>query len=161
TAYAMTVGDWSSDVCSSDLRSPSAMPVLAKRFNQLTNERWREIIDFIKLHYVLSDRIDSAYWRAHQQHESWTDSLSEALQLWQSQPPGLYESSNRQELFSSASKQYVLFGMGFRAEQWQSCGRLALQQPLIERFRREVQQQVNRVNTQLLTNREYLQKLRK
>jgi len=54
-----------------------------------------------------------------------------------------------------------LFGMGFRAEQWQSCGRLALQQPLIERFRREVQQQVNRVNAQLLTNREYLQKLRK
>ena len=142
-------------------RSPSAMPVLAKRFNQLTNERWQEIIDFIKLHYVLSDRTDSAYWRAHQQHESWTDSLSEALQLWQSQPPGLYESSNRQELFSSASKQYVLFGMGFRAEQWQSCGRLALQQPLIERFRREVQQQVNRVNAQLLTNREYLQKLRK
>ncbi|TPV59802.1 tryptophan 7-halogenase [Aestuariibacter sp. GS-14] len=142
-------------------RTPAAMQVLAKRFNQLTNSRWQEIIDFIKLHYVLSDRTDSPYWRSHQHHESWTESLSDSLQLWLSQPPGLYETNNRQELFSSASKQFVLFGMGFRAEQWQSSGLLARHQPLLDRFRQEIQQQVNRVNTQLLTNREYLQKLRR
>lgn len=142
-------------------RTPAAMQVLAKRFNQMTNARWQEIIDFIKLHYVLSDRTDSAYWRTHQHHESWTESLSDALQLWRSQPPGLHESSNRQELFSSASKQYVLFGMGFRSTEWQTSGLLSSHKPLIERFKREIHQHVNRVNTELLTNREYLHKLKR
>ena len=31
--------------------------------------------------------------------------------LWQTQPPWLYESDRRLELFSSASKQYILMGM--------------------------------------------------
>ena len=97
-------------------RDRSAMAVLAKRFNALTMQRWQEIIDFLKLHYVLSHRKDSEYWQEHQRPESIPESLQEALTLWHTQAPGLYESNQRFELFSSASKQYVLYGMGFKSD---------------------------------------------
>lgn len=140
-------------------RTPSAMQVLGKRYNALTSERWVEIIDFIKLHYVLSERRDSPYWRAHADPGSWPDTLKDALQLWHSQPPGLLETNLRQELFSSASKQYVLYGMGFRSEQWQSGGKTTLHKPMIERVRREFMHNGDQLLAQLPTNRAYLSRL--
>jgi len=91
-----------------------AVAVLAKRFNALTRQRWDAIIDFLKLHYVLTHREDSDYWRDHCRPESIPDSLAEALRLWRTQVPWHYESPYRFELFSSASIQYVLYGMGYQ-----------------------------------------------
>jgi tryptophan halogenase len=39
------------------------MDIVAKRFNETTHYRWGRIIDFLKLHYALSKREDSAFWR--------------------------------------------------------------------------------------------------
>ena len=39
-----------------------AMDVVAKRFNSTFNYRWDRIIDFLKLHYILSKRTDNAFW---------------------------------------------------------------------------------------------------
>ena len=39
------------------------MDVIAARFNATTHYRWGRIIDFLKLHYVLTKRTDSAFWR--------------------------------------------------------------------------------------------------
>ena len=89
------------------------MQILASRFNAMTTQRWADIVDFLKLHYALSQRQDTAYWREHQDPRSWPESLAQSLALWESQPPWLYESREKYELFSSASKQYVLYGMGF------------------------------------------------
>ena len=47
------------------------MDIVAKRFNEATHYRWARIIDFLKLHYILSQRTDSAFWidnRASGQH---------------------------------------------------------------------------------------------
>ena len=86
--------------------------MLAKRFNAITRERWVTVIDFLKLHYVLTERKDSDYWRDHCRAESIPESLADSLVLWRTQAPWLYE-SNRVELFSGASLQYVLYGMNF------------------------------------------------
>ena len=91
----------------------AAVPVVAKRFNEVTRQHWRSIIDFLKLHYVLTERTDSDYWRDHRQIESAPESLQESLLLWRTQVPWLYESNQRVDLFSSASLQYVLYGMNF------------------------------------------------
>jgi tryptophan 7-halogenase len=39
------------------------MDVVAQRYNEKFLYRWDRIIDFLKLHYVLSRRQDSDYWR--------------------------------------------------------------------------------------------------
>jgi hypothetical protein len=129
---------------------------LAKRFNHLTLQRWQEIIDFLKLHYLLSKRTDSAYWQAHQQVESIPESLQESLQLWRSQAPGLYESNQRFELFSSASKQYVLYGMGFNT-MTQTLDQKEVS--LIKRLRNETRNTTEQLFNALPTNREFLTKI--
>ena len=40
------------------------MPIVAKRFNQQMDYRWQRIIDFLKLHYMLTKRPEP-YWQAH------------------------------------------------------------------------------------------------
>ena len=136
-------------------RDRAAMTVLAKRFNLLTLKRWQEIIDFLKLHYVLTKRTDSAYWREHQRPESIPDSLQEALMLWQTQAPGLYETNERFELFSSASKQYVLYGMGFNPEKQQSLYIQQNEAALIRRLCNETRHNTEQLLGALPTNRQF------
>jgi tryptophan 7-halogenase len=91
----------------------SAMDIAAKRFNTRFTYRWERIIDFLKLHYVLSRREDSPYWADNRQPETIPDSLTELLELWRFQVPSPRDFSQVDEVFSAASYQYVLYGMGF------------------------------------------------
>jgi flavin-dependent dehydrogenase len=141
-------------------RERSAMTVLAKRFNLLTLQRWQEIIDFLKLHYVLTNRQDSEYWRAHLQPDSIPESLQDALNLWRTQAPGLYESNQRFELFSSASKQYVLYGMGFHTTKEQS-DLVRQEVSMAKRFRNETIHTTEKLLSALPSNRHFLSGLKK
>ncbi len=87
------------------------LPLVRRRFNRDFRRHWDNIIDFLKLHYALTDRRDSDYWRAHADPESWPESLREQLTLWRSRSPWLCDSQYRNELFPAASYQYVLYGM--------------------------------------------------
>jgi len=79
--------------------------------------RWGRIIDFLKLHYVLSKRRDTAFWRDNMLPETIPDRLQELLRLWRYQPPWFHDEFDRlDEVFPAASYQYVLYGMDFRSE---------------------------------------------
>jgi flavin-dependent dehydrogenase len=140
-------------------RERGAMTVLAKRFNTLTLQRWQEIIDFLKLHYVLTKRQDSEYWLEHQRSDTIPESLQDALTLWRTQAPGLYETNQRFELFSSASKQYVLYGMGFSTEQYQYAQMHQNEAPLIKRLRNETLHSTEKLLSALPTNRQFLSRI--
>ena len=45
------------------------MPIQARRFNELFAYRWDRIVEFLKLHYVLSQR-QGPYWQAHRDPDS-------------------------------------------------------------------------------------------
>ncbi|PZU08782.1 tryptophan halogenase family protein [Sphingomonas sp.] len=93
------------------------MDIVAARFNATTTYRWGRIIDFLKLHYVLSKRRDSAFWRDNMLPETISDRLKDLLHLWRYQGPWLHDEFDRvEEVFPAASYQYVLYGMGFRTE---------------------------------------------
>lgn len=139
----------------------NAMTVLAKRFNTLTLERWQEIIDFLKLHYVLSKRVDSDYWQEHQNISGIPESLQEALTLWKTQAPGIYESNQRFELFSSASKQYVLYGMGFDTKINQQDPCLQKEAAMVKRLLGEKRHVTEKLLSALPTNRQFLNNLKK
>lgn len=91
-----------------------AMDIHAKRFNRLFAYRWDRIIDFLKLHYVLSDRTEP-YWHDHRSSGTVPESLSDLLRIWQDQPPSSFDFPEVDEVFPAASYQYVLYGMGFPA----------------------------------------------
>jgi hypothetical protein len=92
------------------------MDIVARRFNDAFEYRWERVIDFLKLHYVLTQRTDSEFWRDNRRPESIPERLQEQLALWRHQPPSRYDFHRIEEVFPSASYQYVLYGMGFRPE---------------------------------------------
>jgi len=92
------------------------MDSVAKRFNQQMGYRWERVIDFLKLHYVLSKRETNAYWKDNKNPESIPDSLKEMLEVWKYHPPSIHDLSQAQEIFPTASYQYVLYGMEFENE---------------------------------------------
>ena len=113
-ASALVMVELSATMLSDELPvNRSVMDIVAQRFNQRFSYRWARIIDFLKLHYVLSRRQDSVYWADNREAESIPDSLSELLALWRYQVPGPRDFSQVDEVFSAASYQYVLYGMGF------------------------------------------------
>lgn len=92
------------------------MPVIAKRFNDTFLYRWDRIVDFLKLHYLLSQRNDNAFWRDHREPASIPESLQQLLQLWRYHPPQDHDFTSNNEVFPAASYQYVLYGMGFKSD---------------------------------------------
>ncbi len=89
-----------------------AMAIHADRFNRLFRYRWDRIVDFLKLHYVLSERREP-YWQAQREPGTMSDRLRELLTLWRTQPPSAADVPHAHEIFPAASYQYVLYGMGF------------------------------------------------
>ena len=93
------------------------MDIVAKRFNETFRYRWDRVIDFLKLHYVLSQRSDSSFWTDNRDADTIPERLSELLRLWRYQPPSRRDVNQIEEIFPSASYQYVLYGMGFEPEE--------------------------------------------
>ncbi|KZE12256.1 MULTISPECIES: tryptophan halogenase family protein [Sphingomonas] len=132
----------------------SAMPLLARRFNDLFRYRWNRIVDFLKLHYALSERY-TPYWCAHRDPGSWTESLRDRMALWPMQPPSPADFAHADEIFPAASHQYVLYGMGVSppppsALRPHPCTASALHQ---------VRQRARTLAASLPTNRAYLRAL--
>ena len=91
------------------------MDLVARRFNEATTYRWGRIIDFLKLHYVLTQRTDTAFWRDNVDPATVPDRLKELLTLWEYRSPWFFDEFDRlEEVFPAASYQYVLYGMGFQ-----------------------------------------------
>lgn len=91
----------------------AAMSVLAERFNQRVRLSWDKVIDFIKLHYYLSNREDSAFWIDNRDERSVPASLLDNLAQWRYQVPSAYDFHSKLEIFNLENYLYVLYGMNF------------------------------------------------
>lgn len=113
-----------------------AMTHVAGQYNTDMRYRWDRILDFLKLHYVLSQRADSPYWLDNKCESSIPESLSELLSYWQYQPPSRFDFTGNEEVFPSASYQYVLYGMEFCTQGRQTLSRkddiASIAQPMAE-----------------------------
>jgi tryptophan halogenase len=134
------------------------MDVVAKRFNATTEYRWGRIIDFLKLHYVLTKRTDSDFWRDNVKPESIPDRLQELLLLWRYQAPWFHDEFDRvEEVFPAASYQYVLYGMGFRTEV--DPGALSAEARTAEQVMRENAVHTERLRAGLPRHRDLIRKI--
>ncbi|MFW8591941.1 tryptophan halogenase family protein [Glaciecola sp. 2405UD65-10] len=112
--------------------------VLSTRYNRILSNRYYEILDFINMHYCLSKRDDTAFWKEVQKPEHINPRLKAKLAYWTIKPPthsdfedGCFEliqnevkSTEHQgldirqpvdtgQLWNHQSYQCILFGMGF------------------------------------------------
>lgn len=92
------------------------MDLVARRYNERFRYRWERVIEFLKLHYILTKRTESDYWCDHCVTEHIPGRLLELIELWKYQPPSRHDLIQAEEIFPSASYQYVLYGMGFTTQ---------------------------------------------
>lgn len=88
----------------------------AKQFNTMMCARYERVLDFIKMHYCLSKRRDSAFWIDNTDRASIPETLQDRLAAWRYRPPHRLDFVTDLEMFLPASWQYVLYGMEFQTE---------------------------------------------
>jgi len=115
-ASALVMVELAAQMVSEQLpQSRDVMDVVAKRFNETALYRWQKIIDFLKLHYILSERTEP-FWVDNRDAETTPQSLQELMKLWQYRAPADHDFTSNNEVFPAASYQYVLYGMGFTSD---------------------------------------------
>ena len=116
-ASALVLVELSAEMIAEQLPAhKDVMDITAKRFNETFLYRWERIIDFLKLHYILSKRNDNAFWSDNRDPASIPESLQELMRLWRFRAPGNCDFTSNNEVFPAASYQYVLYGMGFKMD---------------------------------------------
>lgn len=138
--------------------SKQQMALAAKRFNHQILAHWDNIIDFLKLHYVLSQRTDSEYWLAHRRDESIPEALQENLALWRHRAPAKQDFPQAQPLFPPASYRFVLNGMGYECDRMRA-PRKESDEVRARMLLAEVQKQLVSFKQGLPTNRKLLSQL--
>jgi len=131
------------------------MAPLAYRFNRIMANRFYEILDFINMHYCLTRRTDTEFWREVQRPERVNDRLKAKLDYWRVKPPsptdfedqffpgqpdtplpsGGIPGDHRSpvdtgDLFGLDSHEAILYGMDFlraECEQWYGAQRPSAQ----------------------------------
>jgi tryptophan 7-halogenase len=119
------------------------IPALAFRYNRILQNRYHEILDFINLHYCLTQRDDTAFWREVQKPERITDRIKAKLEFWRAKHPssadledqfflgqaqGLSPAGEGPEdrrppvdtakLWSHYSYECIMYGMNFSGRDW-------------------------------------------
>jgi flavin-dependent dehydrogenase len=137
----------------------AAMDMVARRYNRKFQRHWDQIIEFLKLHYVLSSRDDSPYWRDSRAATSIPEELGERLALWRHRSPWHQDAGAVDDLFPTASYQYILHGMRFATVPQRSSTYRQQQREASELFRKNAARAAQ-LRQALPGNRELLNKVR-
>lgn len=134
--------------------------IAARQFNELMRKRYERALDFIKLHYCLTERKDSAFWRDNVLSDSIPDSLQDRLLRWRHRPPSSIDIDANVDIFPESSWQYVLYGMGYKTDITERGPILKYHAEAREAFA-EIQRQADFALKVLPTNRELLDAVQK
>ena len=159
-ASALVLVETSAAMISADLpATKDVMHSVSTRFNQRLNYYWESIIDFLKLHYVLTQRTDSQYWVDNLRPESIPERLQDKLELWKYHTPNKYDFPLAEEMFPAASWQYILYGMGFITKP-RSTSQKSINMALAQKYFDENIKITQQCLQQLPSNRELINKIR-
>lgn len=88
-----------------------SMETLRPLYNQRMRERYEESVDFINLHYILSERRDTPFWREATADHRVSPRLKALLDRWEEKPPSQLDFLDQRQLFSHINFEYILYGM--------------------------------------------------
>jgi flavin-dependent dehydrogenase len=132
------------------------LEIAARQYNEVMRRRYERALDFIKLHYCLSERRDTQFWRDNVDATTVPDSLHELFERWRYRPPSSIDIDPNVDIFAEASWQYVLYGMGFKTDLRPKAGVLKYYSEARAAFE-EIRRQAAFACSSLPTNRELLE----
>lgn len=116
-ATSILLTDFSAELlCRNFPRTIEDIPTLQEDFNRATRYAWDRTVDFIKLHYCISDRQDCGFWEENRDVRTWSKELTQKLQKFKLRPPIQSDFFSRFELFDDKNFQYVLYGMQYSTD---------------------------------------------
>lgn len=130
----------------------------AKQFNEAMTKRFEHVIDFIKLHYYLSERDDTAFWRDNRDPASASDYLKGKLEQWRHRPPSFLDVDATHDIFDENSWHYILYGMGFKTDITARAGALRFYDDARQEFD-NIQLQSKNALTAVPTHRELINRM--
>ena len=86
-----------------------------RNFNRNMDDLYDEVLSFINLHYVISNRRDTPFWRAATADSAIWSGLRDKLEIWQNRPPHDMDMHGPQRLFALDSFEFILHGMKYVA----------------------------------------------
>lgn len=84
--------------------------------NRVVSYAWERTIDFVQLHYAISDRRDTEFWRLNTEGVELSDVLQERLDMWRYKHPKKPDFFSRFDLFDVDNYLFVLYGMKFQTQ---------------------------------------------
>ncbi|KQN00129.1 tryptophan halogenase [Sphingobium sp. Leaf26] len=127
----------------------------ARQYNLNMRKRYERTLDFIKLHYCLSERRDTPFWIENVDPASVPDSLLELLDRWRFRPPTEMDIDLQVDIFSEMSWQYVLYGMGWKTDLSAKAGVYRYREEAIQAFA-NVRRQADFAIANLPSNRDLI-----
>lgn len=113
-ATSILVTDFSASLLSRNFpRFGEDAQALRRGYNEAVTTTWERVIDFVQLHYHLSDRGDSAFWLENRHDAHLSETLRERLGRWAIRHPQKNDFTSRFDLFDVDNHLYVLYGMRF------------------------------------------------
>lgn len=81
-------------------------------YNRILHNHYVNIADFLKMHYCLSNRRDTPFWRDNCDATTIPQSLQDNLATWTSAVPSIYDFHSTTQCFSATNYKFVFYGMG-------------------------------------------------
>ncbi|MEQ9436822.1 tryptophan halogenase family protein [Hyphomonas sp.] len=91
----------------------AAPQATARYYNRISDELYDEILGFLNLHYVISTRRDTPFWKAATADEAILDDLRDRLELWKRRSPTQFDFPGADRLFAQDSYEFILHGMKY------------------------------------------------
>ncbi|PUA30100.1 MAG: tryptophan halogenase [Cellvibrio sp. 79] len=156
-ATSILVADFSAELLVRNFpRHSEDIATLTPYYNKVVTHVWDRVIDFIKLHYFISDRNDSPFWLDNQSSEGLSETLRERLEIWKIRPPQKSDFFSRFDLFGADNFLYVLYGMKYKTRE------LIITPGEINRSRRLIEENeslVEKSASMLLKQKDWLMRL--
>ena len=134
------------------------MEPVARHFNRFMRQRYERVVDFVKMHYCLTQRTDHAFWQDNTDPASMSETLKEQLRMWRCRPPHRLDFVTDVEMYPPSSWQYVLYGMEFKTD----IGLARAAYPRVDEARQEfsmIQKMAQRALSDLPTHRALVDKM--
>ena len=108
------------------------------------------------MHYCISERRDTDFWRDNVAAASIPDSLHEMLDRWRYRWPNELDIDAQIDIFTEPSWQYVLYGMGWKTDLSAKAGSLRYHEDARRAFA-EVRRQADYAIANLPSNRDLVE----
>ncbi|WP_065187436.1 tryptophan halogenase family protein [Shewanella woodyi] len=116
-ATSILVTDFSAELLARNFpRNTSDIEALIPHYNKVVTYVWERVVDFIKLHYCISDREDSQFWLDNRKEDTFSDELKQRLTKFKVSTPKQSDFFSKFDLFNDKNFLYVLYGMEFKTK---------------------------------------------